>query len=404
MPLDNPATEGESGPDNRGMNEREAAAAIENLDFDMLDVGEDEDRRRKGASSDEDNAEPQGDDDELEDDETQSSDDTDDGEEEEPDEETDDDESEEDESEEDGSDEETDSDETDEDSEITLDALGIEELAEALEIPQEQLQASLTGIAKIDGQDTRVTFEEALAGYQRNVDYTQSKQQLTDDRRSFDEESTNHRQMYERNNMVLATTMQNLQRMFLAPPDPAEMERLRFEDTAEFTARTVEYEQRVKMFNDVIAGAANHYEEASSAQKAQMQTKASEWEKEQRSILAREVPGWNDAKQEQLYARGAEMYGFTIEEAKTVKDARTLKMLSDAIAFHDLKAAGEDVKQKAKRVAKKLPKNVGKPGKKTNRSKAQLKADNVRSAKARLRKSGKVRDAADAIGAQLGLD
>lgn len=397
---DQAATEGDSGPDNRGMNEREAAAAIENLDFDLLDVGDDEDdRRRRRASSEEEDAGPQGDKDDLEDDEQLSTDDSA-GEEEETDDETND-ETDEDKSE-DGSDEEADSDETDEDSEVTLDALGIEELAEALEIPQEQLQTALTGIATVDGQDVRVTFEEALAGYQRNADYTQGKQQLTEDRQSLEEERTNARQMYERNNMVLATTMQNLQMMFLQPPDPAEMARLRVEDPSEFTARSVEYDQRVKMFNDVIAGAANNYEQATEQTKAQMKSKAADWEKEQNSILANKIPGWNDAKRDQLYEAAANRYGFTVEEARTVMDARTLQMVNDALAYHELKAAGETAREGAKKVAKKLPKNVGKPGKKSSRSKAQLKADNVRSAKARLRKSGKVSDAADAIAAQMG--
>ena len=122
------------------------------------------------------------------------------------------------------------------------------------------------------------------------------------------------------------------------------------------------------------------------------------------SILAKNIPGWNEAKREKLYADAAARYGFTVEEAKSVVDARTLQMVNDALAYHELKAAGETAREGAKKIAKKLPKNVGKPGKKKSRSQRQLKADNVRSAKARLRNSGKLRDAADAIAAQMDLD
>lgn len=396
MPEAAPAEES-SAPNNRGLTEREAADAIAALNIEDFDVTDGDDRRKRRASSDEDDAEPQGDDDDLEDDEIQSSDDTDTGEEEEDEDETEDEDADEADADEDGSDDETDEDEATEGSELTQ-ALGIEELAEALEIPQEQLAANLTGIARVDGQDVRVTFEEALAGYQRNADYTQGKQQLTEERKSFEGERTEARQMYERNNAVLATAMQNLQAMFLAPPDPAEMQRLRYEDPTEYTARTVDYQQRVKMFNDAVGGAAQGFEQFTAQQREGMQAKAKEFEREQDSILAREIPGWNSAVKEKLYADAAERYGFTVEEAKTVVDARTLKMVRDALQFHEIQSTSKE----ARRVTKKLPKNVAKPGKKKSRTKGQLKADNVRSAKARLRNSGKVRDAAAAIEAQMG--
>jgi hypothetical protein len=45
------------------------------------------------------------------------------------------------------------------------------------ELPAELLTA-LKGLAKVNGQDFPVTFQEALAGYQRSVDYTNSKKEI----------------------------------------------------------------------------------------------------------------------------------------------------------------------------------------------------------------------------------
>jgi len=283
---------------------------------------------------------------------------------------------------------ETDED-TDEESEDFIQNLA--EFAEATEIPLEQL-LSLETTAKVDGQEVTITLQEALNGFQRQSDYTQSTQALAEERKAFQAESLQAREVIERNNAVMANVMQQLQQMVVAPPDPAEMNRLRVEDTAEYNARLLEYQQKSQMFQQVVATAAQQYDAFHSQNQDKLTEQASEFLKAANEEMAKEVPGWNTQMRDQLQEWAGQTYGFSSDEMKLVVDPRTLRMARDAQAYREMRAK-ESETQKVLRKAPKLKA----PGKKRTRSKAQLRADQVRSAKMKLQSSGRVQDAAAAI-------
>lgn len=280
-------------------------------------------------------------------------------------------------------------DETDEDSSFIR---NLGEFSEATEIPMEDLLALEMTFPGADGQEETRNLEELRDSFYREADYTRDKQGLADEKRTFASETQEARDGYERNNAVLAGAMQQLQQLFLNPPETAEMERMRVEDPSEWNARMTEYQQRVGHFNQIVSGAAQQYDQYSQTNGQELQGKVSQYMQEQNETLSRDVPGWGEAKKAELTDWAAKTYGFSSQEMEQTLDARTLKLAIDAKKFHDGQSKVKATKQKLSKVPK-----IAKPGKKKARSRAQLSADQVRSVKGKARTSGKVGDAAAAI-------
>lgn len=287
----------------------------------------------------------------------------------------------------------TDDEETDDESEEPELIRNIDEWADALEIPKEQLLDTLETTFTRDGQEETVTLRELQDSYYRESDYTRKTQELAEERKTFQAHQTEAHQGYERNNAVLANVMQRLQEKFLQPPDQAMMERLRYEDTAEFNAQLLGYQQRVADFNEILGQAAQQYDQVSGQMGEAQQAEIERVIKEQQDLLRAAVPEWGDGMRSSLYEFATAKYGFTTEELQNTVDNRTIQMALDAQKYHALKAAEPKVKKGLSKVPK-----IKAPGKKkAPRSQAQLNADKVRSVKAKARQSGKVRDAAAAI-------
>lgn len=91
-------------------------------------------------------------------------------------------------------------------------------------------------------------------------------------------------------------------------------------------------------------------QELGNAHTQQMQARQSALQarlEEGHKALARDIKGWNADLGKKLMDFGMKTYGFTAEEAASVTDHRTVKLLHDANQWHQLQASKASVEKRA---------------------------------------------------------
>ena len=241
---------------------------------------------------------------------------------------------------------------------------------------------------KVDGKDVEVTLDELQAGYSRQADYTRKSQVLAEQRKKADEE--------------LAATQQERQRylsqleQFNTQADSkldelksTDWTRLKEEDPTEYMLKRDQYRELQENKRTVE-------EEQKNLQYKTQQEQQAKWQEElgrQQEIMAQRLPEWNDptkgAKLKQDIKSFAVKTGFTEQEVDSLIDARSVDVLHKAMLYDNLLAAKISNKK-----AKVVPK-VTRPG--SPATKGEISSDKVKAQRARLKKSGRVKDATSVI-------
>lgn len=241
---------------------------------------------------------------------------------------------------------------------------------------------------KVDGKDVEVTLDELQAGYSRQADYTRKSQVLAEQRKQADEE--------------LAATQQERQRylsqleQFNTQADSkldelksTDWTRLKEEDPTEYMLKRDQYRELQENKRTVE-------EEQKNLQYKTQQEQQAKWQEElgrQQEIMAQRLPEWNDptkgAKLKQDIKSFAVKTGFSEQEVDSLIDARSVDVLHKAMLYDNLLAAKISNKK-----AKVVPK-VTRPG--SPATKGEISSDKVKAQRARLKKSGRVKDATSVI-------
>ena len=241
---------------------------------------------------------------------------------------------------------------------------------------------------KVDGKDVEVTLDELQAGYSRQADYTRKSQVLAEQRKQADEE--------------LAATQQERQRylsqleQFNTQADSkinelksTDWPKLKEEDPTEYMLKRDQYRELQENKRTVE-------EEQKSLQYKSQQEQQAKWQEElgrQQEIMAQRLPEWNDptkgAKLKQDIKSFAVKTGFSEQEVDSLIDARSVDVLHKAMLYDNLLAAKISNKK-----AKVVPK-VTRPG--SPATKGEISSDKVKAQRAKLRKSGHVKDASSVI-------
>lgn len=263
------------------------------------------------------------------------------------------------------------------------------ELSEALEIPIEEMMANLKTTVRVNGEDIPVTLKEAFDGYQKDADYRQKTSDLATQRRAFDEQTAQARQQLEAEYLQVGQLMQALEQSITPALDTAEMEALKAQDPSAYLIAKQEHAERLEQFRQIRQAAADQF--ALNQQALGQQQLAERQKIMERALeeLPVRVPGWNAETKTAIdnYLTD-EAYGYTLEELAQVVDPRLIELANKA-RLYDEQARQADI---AKKKIKALPK-VQKPGKSVSAGKK----DNLRSARDRLRRTGRVEDAAALI-------
>jgi hypothetical protein len=253
---------------------------------------------------------------------------------------------------------------------------------------EEVSETPSTYTIKVDGKDVEVTLDELQAGYSRQADYTRKSQVLAEQRKKAEEE--------------LAATQQERQRyisqleQFTAQADSkldefksVDWTKLKEEDPTEYMLKRDQYRELQENKRTV-------QEEQQNLLYKQQQEQQAKWNEElvrQQEIMAQRLPEWNDpakgAKLKQDIKSFALKTGFSEQEVDSLIDARSVDVLHKAMLYDNLLTAKISNKK-----AKVVPK-VTRPG--SPPTKGEISSDKVKAQRARLKKTGRVKDATSVI-------
>ena len=263
------------------------------------------------------------------------------------------------------------------------DGLTADDLVEDTQVEETQEPISYT--VKVDGKDVEVTLDELQAGYSRQADYKRKSQVLAEQRKKADDE--------------LAATQQERQRyisqleQFNTDADSkldgfksVDWTKLKEDDPMEYALKRDQYRE-LQESKRLIA------EEQQKETYKQQQDAQQAWQEElsrQQEIVAKKLPDLvhpeKGPKLKQAIKTFAINKGFTEQEVDNLIDARSVDILHKAMLYENLKNA-----KISKKKAKVVPK-VTKPG--AGVTKGEIDSEKVKQQRARLKRTGKVDDAA----------
>ena len=165
--------------------------------------------------------------------------------------------------------------------------------------------------------------------------------------------------------------------------------KLKEEDPMEYALKRDQYRELQENKRLV----AEEQQNLAQKQQAEMQTKWNEELARQQEVMAQRLPEWNDPEKGPKLKQNIKSFalkkGFTEQEVDSLIDARSVDVLHKAMMYETLLEA--KISQKK---AKVVPK-VQKPG--APSTKSEVNSEKVKQTRARLKRSGRVDDAALAI-------
>ena len=268
------------------------------------------------------------------------------------------------------------------DDEIAAELDEYEESDEEQTNVEEEIEQPLTFTVKVDGQDIEVTQEELINGYSRQQDYTRKTQELSQQRKTIEQQQAELAQRDAIYSQLLPKMEAQLKGELANEPD---WNRLYEDDPVGYVREKQLWDEKKEKAQAIQAEQQRLQEEAFAEQQKQIQQQV---EFGQQRLLEL-IPEWQNpevAAKEKAAIRdyAINTLEYTQQEVDSVYDYRALlglrkAWLNDKIA--------ETVKKKP---TQKAPARVARPGTVTKKKTITP----VRKAKQRLAKSGKVQDAA----------
>ncbi len=268
------------------------------------------------------------------------------------------------------------------DDEIAAELDEYEESDEEQTNVEEEIEQPLTFTVKVDGQDIEVTQEELINGYSRQQDYTRKTQELSQQRKTIEQQQAELAQRDAIYSQLLPKMEAQLKGELANEPD---WSKLYEDDPVGYVREKQLWDEKKEKAQAIQAEQQRLQEEAFTEQQKQIQQQV---EFGQQRLLEL-IPEWQNpevAAKEKAAIRdyAINTLEYTQQEVDSVYDYRALlglrkAWLNDKIA--------ETVKKKP---TQKAPARVARPGT-VNKKKS---VTPVRRAKQRLAKTGKTSDAA----------
>mgnify|MGYP003114034425 FL=1 len=232
----------------------------------------------------------------------------------------------------------------------------------------------------IDGTNFEVTQDELIQGYQRNADYTRKTQELAAEKQQSSDFVERSKKDVEAKLAKLDQLNQAASAQLQQEYAQVDFEKLYDEDPVE--AARLEHKMRKKN------------EQLQQVQQQTQQLQMEEFNKylqEQQKQLTVKVPEINHPEKGPQFKTQMRDYlsnmGFDSKEIDSVYDHRYVMLVKDAMSYRNLQKAKPQIKKKAVNAPKVVKGGVSK-------SKGQQAAEVKRQQLSRLKKSGKVADAA----------
>ena len=238
---------------------------------------------------------------------------------------------------------------------------------------------------KLDGTEYEVTLDEALAGYQRQQDYTKKTQALAEEKKQVQAEQEAAKQDRLRYQQNLEHLVQQQQSQQPVEPD---WDQLYETDPLEWMKQKENFRSQKEQNLELQQQYFQMQQQQQQEQQEQMKAHLSQ----QHQTLMDAIPEWLDQKvmqQEKAQIRdyAVNTLGYSTEEISQVYDARAVQALRHGMIASGLSGKG---KVKLKPIAPAI-RSVS-PGSAPEQPRKQT---SVHKAKIRLAKSGKMSDAAE---------
>lgn len=268
-----------------------------------------------------------------------------------------------------------------------------EERAAVAEIPLDQLEAIEleTTYKGADGKDVveKLPIKALREGYMRQQDYQRKTAEVA---RQREEVATAVRQGVESERAQYAQNLQHLQTVVMEAA-AAELKNVDWNNLAE----TNQYEyirlmNRKNQFEQTLQGIQAKQTEVSTKMQADSRQAAQATAQRTWAKLEADIPGWNNETY-QATLKAAESVGISAQQASQWLDPGAIKLLHKAYLFDQLQAGKTLADKKVVSVPK-----VVKPGAAQPTTQARQSAE---SAKAQLRKTGRVDDLAAFLSKQM---
>ena len=281
-----------------------------------------------------------------------------------------------------------------EEAEVEAEETEIEAESEEVEAEEEQPeeveeQPDKYYRVKLDGTDYEVTLDEALAGYQRQQDYTKKTQAVADEKKQLqaDQEAAKKERLQYQQRVEHLVQQQESQQ-----PQEPDWDQLYESDPLQWMKQKEEFRSQKERNLELQQEQFRMRQQQDYEQQEQMKSHLSQ----QHQTLVDAIPEWQDpavmqAEKSQI-REYAQTIGYSAEEISQVYDARAVQALRHGMIASGLSGKG---KVKLKPVAPAIRSVT--PGSAPEQPRKQT---SVHKAKIRLAKTGKMSDA-EAVFKQL---
>ena len=244
---------------------------------------------------------------------------------------------------------------------------------------------------KVNGEEQKVTKDELLKGYSRQADYTRKTQEISEARNTLSaemEQVSAERQQY----VVLLTQLSDVLRNHA--DEGIDWNKLKAENPLQYTLKRDEQRQRQEKISAAEEEIALTQQREAQRYEAYLEEqKAANYQK-----LLEAVPEWSDPvkkqqAQSELMEYALEM-GYEADDLRNLFDHRIVLILRDAVEYNKLKKKGKKL-QRTKTKSAVPGSRTRKPKGKRKTSRAQAKQHAA--ARQRLKESGSLDDAAEAL-------
>lgn len=230
------------------------------------------------------------------------------------------------------------------------------------------------GNIEIDGES--VSVEEIRLGYLRQADYTKKTQVVAEQRKAAEEQTAHYESTL---SALLTASGADLSRF-----DNVNWEQAAVENPEQYKQAKAVFEQTQQTYNFIKSQAAEHQKRNQEQQQAILRENA----KESLTVLKSTIPNWNNDLYYSIGEYATSTLGVTSEEFNDVHDHRMITALYKAMQFDQAKVKTQKkVKASAKKTLsgkKSEPKDLGKK-------------ETYRKSRERLKKSGRMEDAVQAL-------
>lgn len=249
---------------------------------------------------------------------------------------------------------------------------------------------SLEVPVKINGQPGKAKLADVKASFQIQQAAEQRLAEAKERARAETSAIAQRREELNQQFNVTATLIQQAEKLLQGDVSKVNWDKLRNDDPAEFSARQLEYSQRLAQIEQMKNAARAQYQQTQGQFQAEESERTRQRLAEESEKLFQKIPEWKDPEkaktEKQMLAEYLIGSGMTQEEVASATDHRLIVMARKAMLYDK----GQNNAEVAKKKVMTIPK-VMKPG--ATKTPEQTKSIQKAQMKQRLQKSGSLEDA-----------